>query len=91
MNKMEILEDLDRKVTEDFKIYNIDYPLFLSCLPLINKIFLLNSTFKRGQDDENKIKIAELLGFCNANNNNDFIEKLLGHIKEIHNILEDIF
>ena len=88
---MEILEDLDRKVTEDFKIYNIDYPLFLSCLPLINKIFLLNSTFKRGQDDENKIKIAELLGFCNVNNNNDFIEKLLGHIKEIHNILDGIF
>ena len=88
---MEILEDLDRKVTEDFKIYNIDYPLFLSCLPLINKIFLLNSTFKRGEDDENKTKIAELLGFCNVNNNNDFIEKLLGHIKEIHNILDGIF
>ena len=88
---MQILEEIDRKITEEFKTFNIDYPLFLSCLTLINKIFLLNSTFKRGEDDENKTKIAELLGFCNVNNNNDFIEKLLGHIKEIHNILEDIF
>ena len=91
MNKMEILEDLDRKITEEFKTYNVDYPLFLSCLTIINKIFLLNSSFKRNQDDENKNKLIELLGFYNVNNNNDFIEKLLGHIKEIHNILDGIF
>ena len=59
MNKMEVLEQIDKKINQEFKLYNVDYPLFLSCLPLINKIFLLNSTFKRGQDDENKIKIAE--------------------------------
>ena len=88
---MQILEEIDRKITEEFKTFNIDYPLFLSCLPLINKIFILNGTFKRGQDDENKNKITELLSLCNVNNNSDFTEKMLGHIKTIHDILDEIF
>ena len=90
-NKMGVLEQIDRKITEEFCNANVDYPLFLSCLPLINKIFLLNSTFKRDRDDENKTKLIELLYFCQGDKTNAFIENLLGHIKEIHNILEEIF
>ena len=89
-NKMEILEQIDRKINQEFKTYNVEYPLFLSCLPLVNKIFLLNSTFKRDRYDENKTKLVELLYFCQGDKNNAFIEKLLGHIKEIHSVLEEI-
>ena len=91
MNKMQILEQIDRKIIEEFKTYNIEYPLFLSCLTIINKIFLLNNTFKRGQYGENKKKITELLSLCNVENNSDFTEKMLGHIKTIHDILDEIF
>ena len=48
------LEEIDKKITEEFKNYNVDYPIFLSSIPLVSKIVLLNSTFKRNQDDENK-------------------------------------
>ena len=85
------LEEIDKRITEEFKNYNVNYPIFLSSMPLVNKIVLLNTTFKRNQDDENRKKLIEMLG----DKNEVFIEKLLGHIKDIHkevnSMLEEIF
>ena len=89
---MEILEDLDRKITEEFKTYNIEMPFFISALPLVNKVFLLSSTLKKTYSDlENKQKLEELLQFCQGDKTEDFIENILQCIKEIHLVLEEVF
>ena len=91
-NKMEILEQIDRKINQEFGNANVEMPLFISILPLINKVLLLSSTFKKSNSDlENKEKLEELLHFCVGEKTEDFIEKNLQCIKDIHSVLEEIF
>ena len=91
-NKMQVLEEIDRKINLEFANANVEMPLFISILPLINKVFLLTSTFKKTNSDfENKQKLEELLHFCVGEKTDDFMEKILECIKEIHSVLEEIF
>ena len=89
---MQVLEEIDRKINQEFEMANVEIPLFISILPLINKVFLLTSTFKKTNSDfENKQKLEELLHFCVGEKTDDFMEKILECIKEIHSVLEEIF
>ena len=89
---MQILEGIDKKINQEFANANVEMPFYISALPLINKVFLLTSTFKKTNSDlENKEKLEELLHFCVGEKTDEFIEKILECIKEIHNILVEIF
>ena len=89
---MEVLEQIDKKINQEFLNANIELPFFISALPLINKVFLLTSTFKKTNSDlENKEKLHELLHFCVGEKTEEFINNILQCIKEIHNILDEIF
>ena len=89
---MEVLDQIDKKINQEFLNANIELPFFISALPLINKVFLLTSTFKKTNSDlENKEKLHELLHFCQGEKTDEFIEKILECIKEIHSVLDEIF
>ena len=89
---MEVLDQIDKKINQEFLNANIELPFFISALPLINKVFLLTSTFKKTNSDlENKEKLHELLHFCQGEKPDEFIEKILECIKEIHSVLDEIF
>ena len=89
---MEVLDQIDKKINQEFKNANIELPFFISALPLINKVFLLTSSFKKSNSDlENKEKLHELLHFCQGEKPDEFINNILQCIKEIHNILDEIF
>ena len=91
-NKIQVLEEIDRKINQEFLNAKIELPFFISSLPLINKVFLLTSTFKKtNSDTENKEKLHELLNFCQGDKTQYFINNILECIKEIHNILDEIF
>ena len=88
---MEVLEQIDRKINQEFCNANVEMPFYISALPLINKVFLLTSTFKKtNSDTENKEKLEELLHFCVGEKTEEFINNILQCIKEIHNILDEI-
>ena len=89
---MEVLDQIDKKINQEFCNANVEMPFYISALPLINKVFLLTSTFKKpNSDTENKEKLHELLHFCQGEKPDEFIEKILECIKEIHSVLEEIF
>ena len=89
---MEVLDQIDKKINQEFANANVELPIYISALPIINKVFLLTSTFKKTNSDlENKEKLEELLHFCVGEKTDEFIEKILECIKEIHNILVEIF
>ena len=89
---MEVLDQIDKKINQEFLNANIELPFFISALPLINKVFLLTSTFKTTNSDlENKEKLHELLHFCQGEKPDEFINNILECIKEIHSVLDEIF
>ena len=89
---MEVLDQIDKKINQEFANANVELPIYISALPIINKVFLLTSTFKKtNSDTENKEKLEELLHFCQGDKTDDFIEKILQCVKEIHLVLEEIF
>ena len=89
---MEVLEEIDKKINQEFANANVEMPFFISALPLINKVFLLTSSFKKSNSDlENKEKLEELLHFCQGEKTEEFIEKILECIKGIHSVLGEIF
>ena len=89
---MEVLYQIDKKINQEFANANVELPIYISALPIINKVFLLTSTFKKtNSDTENKEKLEELLHFCQGDKTDDFIEKILQCVKEIHLVLEEIF
>ena len=89
---MEVLDQIDKKINQEFCNANVEMPFYISTLPLINKVFLLTSTFKKtNSDTENKEKLHELLHFCVGEKTDEFINNILQCIKEIHNILDEIF